>query len=157
MQTSRRRRQQGAAAVELALILPTLLILLGCMVTLGRAYWTQYLMLDIVASAAHSCTLQQQAVSPTAVTNNGPTVATCATNVATSVASRFGYLCPGSNVTFDPPLTVVVPGGTVAGSANRVLFMDVTARCNMPYWFASTGGTGATFPVVARSSFPYIN
>jgi Flp pilus assembly protein TadG len=39
--SQRRRRERGAAAVEMALVLPLLIMLLGGIVDYGRYFWTQ--------------------------------------------------------------------------------------------------------------------
>lgn len=55
---SRRRSQQGAAAIEFVLIMPVLLVLMAGTITLGLATYAKYRLADSTMVASRQCALQ---------------------------------------------------------------------------------------------------
>lgn len=147
--------QRGVAAVEFALVLPTFLLILGAMVSLGSAYWTEFVMLDITSSSARACVLQQQPATGSP-SDSGPAVAACAASTLQSLAATFPKLCPGGMMLQTPQIVPVNGGFVPSAPNNKIQLVQVTATCNMPFFFARPGSS-FSFPVVAHSTMPFMN
>ena len=154
------KRQRGAAAVEFALVLPTFMLLLTTMITLGRAYWTEFLMLNITSQVARACVLQQQPVSqnPATPSNSTGALTACANTTGQQILNQYHNLCGTARVTMDAPQVLQVPGGTVPSSPqNQVRLLQITMQCKMPVIGYQPPGIGPSVPLLARSAMPFIN
>lgn len=93
------RRERGAAAVEMALVLPVLLLVLGGLVDLGRAFYTQMVLTSAANEGARTVTtgstwgqaqtrITQASGALTVVSASSPNISptsTCATGTAVVV------------------------------------------------------------------------
>ncbi|MGI8497268.1 MAG: TadE/TadG family type IV pilus assembly protein [Gemmatimonadaceae bacterium] len=116
----------GAAAVEFALVLPLLLLVLWGIVDIGRAFYT----LNNLASAV------REGARKAAVLSTDPTTASNTATIRSAVTSAFSPI--------GPPLPAESVFVTVAGR-------QVTVRASYP--FAPLALVGWTFPVRRSAVF----
>lgn len=109
----RRARQKGAAAVELALTIPTAMLLIGGMLYVGRALHARGRVVDAVGYAARAGSIAASGQVGGAVDGNWIT-----STVATRLADSTDCVQP-VNVTW------------VAGGVAPYRHLDVTARCQL--------------------------
>jgi Flp pilus assembly protein TadG len=121
-----RRDRKGAAAVEFALVVPLLLLLLWGIVDIGRAFYT----LNNLASAV------REGARTAAVMPTDPTGATNKTTIKTTVTTDFTPIGPA-----------LKPESVFVTLANR----QVTVKASYP--FAPLVLVNWTFPVVRSAVF----
>lgn len=149
------RRARGAAAVEFALVLPWFLMVLAAMFSIGRGFWTEFVLLDIASATTRSCLASQP--PPAAIPGDSSGYMTgCATADVSTLTSQFTNLCPGSQVLSGVKTYPVPQAFETANASNTIRMLEVTLTCNMPFILAKPG-TSASYPIAARSSIPYLN
>ena len=121
-----RRNERGAAAVEFALVVPLLLLLLWGIVDIGRAFYT----LNNLASAV------REGARSAAVMATDPTVAANKTLIKATVTTAFTPIGPA-----------LKPESVFVTLANR----QVTVQASYP--FSPLVLVGWTFPVVRNAVF----
>ena len=76
MSTKTGRRERGAVAIEMAIVLPLLLLIIGGMIDLGRLFFVQTMVTNAAREGARMKSLgYTNAVSDTRVTNASPGLA----------------------------------------------------------------------------------
>ncbi len=86
------RDESGTTVVELAIVVPLLLLLLFALIDYGRLFW-----IESMAQKATSIAARTAAVRPP-VCNNVPTTITPVATSPGEIAPKFGTLCQGSGV-----------------------------------------------------------
>ena len=107
----RRRGERGAAAVEMALILPVLLLLVGGIIDFGRAFNAQ---MTLTQAAREGARMQSLGYTDAQVTSRARQAATGLPTIAVNITSR----CP----TTDPSNASVVE---VSTNFNYLLLDDI--------------------------------
>jgi Flp pilus assembly protein TadG len=125
MPRTQRRRERGAAAVEFAIILPILLMLVGGVIDFGRLYWTQIMLsnaardgvrLAAMGSTTYTAAQVQSrtvtAAAPLTVATSGVTVTQCgaggtSASVVVVPQTAFGWTVLG----FVPGIPTPSPSG----------------------------------------------
>lgn len=124
--------QKGAAAVEFALSLPFLLLLLGGVVTYTGALTAKALLLDVAGSAARGCVMQAQ--TRAAAQTCGRTAAAALLQVHTQIC--MGTAQPSFVATVAPTSQIPsTPGGPT------ISFLTVSLSCPwtfMPFMEATS-------------------
>jgi Flp pilus assembly protein TadG len=113
-----RCRERGAAAVEFALVLPLLLLLVGGIVDYGRYFSTQVTLANAAREGARGAVVLADPVARAG---------------AGGMSSSPGWLAPG--VTFRNAADVPVTGTGVSCSTPNVTSVGVTARANFRFAF----------------------
>lgn len=143
----RKRPQRGAAAVELALIFPLFLLLIGGMLSLGQAVWARYLLTNMAVTAARACVLAK-ATTTSAVAN------TCVSTRVNDIAAAIPVngLCKDAPVGSAEVVTLPsMPSGQPSVPTVSVGVLRASVTCNrdwimMPATFTgmmSIKGSGA--------------
>jgi Flp pilus assembly protein TadG len=103
------RRREGAAAVELALVSPVLLVLLAGVIDFARVYHEEIELSAAVASAAQYALLNAASI-------NSASAATLAATLTGIVANSNGVNWAGASVTVNDGATSVAAAGTTTAS-----------------------------------------
>jgi len=140
------QRQRGIAAVELALVLPILLLLLAFPLYLGRVLW-HYTVIERAAqdAARYLSTIPASEIKNTAL---APAVAAVASNIA---AAEIAELAPGSVL---PVVNINCDSATCAGITTPST-VRVSIQVQVDDIFYS-GVTGLSVPLTAYVSYPYL-
>jgi Flp pilus assembly protein TadG len=112
------RRERGAAAVEMALILPVLLLLVGGIIDMGRAFMTQIVLTNAAREGTRAAVV---------MTTGTPGAAIRARAVA------------GATGTDTPTATVVPANGCVGATATTQVVVTITASFNWTFMDALPG------------------
>ena len=104
MAMRRRLGESGAAAVEMALVLPILLLILGGIVDLGRAFYGQIIISNAAREGARM------------VSVSGYTTAQVAERVRMASGGLSPLVVPTTSLTITPAVCPGSPGPTDAGS-----------------------------------------
>lgn len=130
MSHPRTRRERGAAAVEMALILPLLLLIVGGIVDFGRFFYTQNIVVNAAREGARSRALGYSTADSTTRVNQSLTGIQGAPGAPTYVLVQGagptltnGVACPATPGPLDRQrVTVTVTGFTyiVLGPASRL-------------------------------------
>ena len=107
------RRDDGATAVEFALVMGPLFFLLGCIVEMSLMLFSEYTLQDGVQEAGRMIRTNPPTNSSairTAICERAPTLANCTVLLGTSLQSALNY---GDLETIKPTLTTVVPRSDV--------------------------------------------
>jgi Flp pilus assembly protein TadG len=118
MTTLSNRRERGAAAVEMALVLPVLLIVMGGLIDLGRAFYTQMVLTAAANEGARTVT-------------TGSTWSTAKTRITQASGA----------LTIGTPLSTP----TIADAAKCVSgdVVVVTVKPSSPFWWTLLGAVTA--------------
>lgn len=141
-------RQRGVAAVEFAIMLPLLLLLLAAPLSMGRILWHY----TVAQKAAHDAARYLASVPDGEMRT--PALAPFAAQVARDIAvAEMVDLNPGS---INPVVTVACNGGTCAGGAAPVLVrVIILMEISDPIFglnFGSEFGMVVTADVTLRSN-----
>jgi Flp pilus assembly protein TadG len=120
------RRRDGTAAIELALVSPLLLILLGGMVDFGRAFHQEIELASAVAAAAQYALVNAASV-------NSVNAASLAATLSGIVANSNGNAWAGATITVNNGATSVVASGATTSSGTAA---------NADGSWCPTGGSG---------------
>jgi len=153
-----RARRRGQALVELALIIPILLVLLLGALDLGRAFYSKITVTNaakegaMVASQGGSSSEIKTAVVTEA---KGGFVEISATNVtATSCPANPNGATPPVAVTAEAPFHALTPFiSGVLGGDNVMIGATATARCRYTPPLATAPAPTATIPACPTASF----
>lgn len=110
-----RRRERGAAAVEMAIVLPLLLLLVGAMIDLGRVYLGEVIVTNAARDAARMASYQSYSV--TQVQARG---VAAAAGIKPFVTTSDPVVTMPYTVTSSPPTCTVATGETVASTSVTV-------------------------------------
>lgn len=147
------RRQRGAAAVELALMLPLLVTLCAFIVEFGRVYWTQNVLQNAAEEGARALSL----APANALGQRMPGIeAQLLQDIRSGgvfgiQSSNIALLC--LDAAFNPfaaPPAYCVPGSSVAvdaslGYVQAIITLPLANLGSwMPFYFPAVGTTGAT-------------
>lgn len=113
-----RRGERGAAAVEMALILPVLLLLVGGIIDMGRAFMTQILLTNAAREGTRAAVVMTTGTP-------GPAIRARAVAAATGTAS--------------PTATVVPANGCVGATSTTQVTVTVTANFDWTFLDALPG------------------
>lgn len=139
-------RRRGIAAVELALALPVLLVMLTFPLYLGRVFWHY----TVIERAAQDAARYLSTIPLSEMRN--PTLAPGVTAVANNiVAAEIAELAPG---TYSPWVTVTCDNGICSG-INAPAAVRVNIQVQMEDIFFS-GVTELTVPLTADVAYPYL-
>lgn len=142
----RARRQRGIAAVELAVMMPVLILMLVFPLYLGRVFWHY----TVIQHAAHDAARYLSKVPASELSN--PLRAKDVAAVAEAIiAEQIAELAPGA---FPAELLVTCDGGKCVGFA-RPAVVRVNIQLFMEDIFFS-GYTSLTLMLAADVSYPYI-
>ena len=129
--------EQGAVSLEMALLLPVLLLLVLGLATLGHAMTVRFMLSSAAYDAARTCTLQGKPTSLCARTimkkKLGKSLNWCSTmQVSVKNASEPGYTSVRS---FEVSSTCAYKGavGTKFLASNKITLVTLRARATMPY------------------------
>lgn len=140
------RRQRGIAAVELAIILPVLVLLLVFPLYFGRVYWHY----TVIQQAAQDAARYLSKVP--AVEISHPTRAPAVVAVANAIVDlELAELAPGA---YPYAVTVTCGGGTCVGFS-----IPTTVRVNIQMYMQDiffSGYTNLTIPLTADITYPYM-
>jgi len=141
------RRQRGVAAVELALVLPVLLVMLAFPLYLGRALWHY----TVIERAAQDAARYLSTIPLSEIKNS--TLAPGAVAVASNiVAEEIAELAPG---TVPPSVAITCDnGGNCVGFST-----PATVRVNIQLQMEDVlfaGVTQLTVPLTAEVAYPYL-
>lgn len=140
------RRQRGIAAVELALVLPILLVLLAFRLYLGRVLW-HYTVIERAAQAAARY-LSIIPASEIKNTTTAPAVAAVANHI---VAAETAELAPGSVL---PLVNINCDTGTCGGITTPGTVRGTIEVAMDDIFYA--GVTGLSVPFTSYVSYPYL-
>ena len=140
------RRQRGIAAVELALVLPVLFILVMFPLYLGRVYW-HYTAIQYAAQDA------ARYLSKVPVSEFQTPRIAAMTAVASAIAAQdLAELAPG----YSPYMIALeCGGGPCTGASTRPASVQVKIRVAMEDIFFS-GRTGMDMTLTAEVTYPYV-
>ena len=134
---ARSRAEEGVAAVEMAFVLPLLLVLILGTATLGHAVLVRFLLHSAAYDAARTCALARQTTaacaSPLIKTKLGSTLNWCSTFQVAAVDQPVPGLPTVS--TFEVRLTCAFSGGVGAGflKSHGLVITTINARAVMPH------------------------
>ena len=134
---NRRRGERGAVSLEMALLLPILLLLVLGLATLGHAMTVRFMLSSAAYDAARLCTLsgkQSQACAKAAMTKKlGKSINWCKPlNVTGKMYTEAGYTDVKS---FEVNATCAYKGavGTKFLASYKITLVTLRARAVMPY------------------------
>lgn len=140
------RRQRGIAAVELALVMPVLFVLVMFPLYLGRVYW-HYTAIQYAAQDA------ARYLSKVPVSEFQTPRIAAMTAVASAIAAQdLAELAPG----YSPYMIVLLcDGSPCSGGSSRPLKVNVIVGVSMEDIFFG-GGTGMDLTLTADVTYPYV-
>lgn len=121
MKVHRRRGERGTAAVEFALVIPVLLILVMGIIEFGRAYYVQTVLSGAAREGVRAMALQNNATAARTATKNAGYGLTLTD--AQIAVSTYPYNTPGT-ATATPTCTVT--GTTPASTASVAITYPMT-------------------------------
>lgn len=123
----RRRTERGVAALELALVFPIFVVMMGGIFTFSLTYLSRQLMSNLASEVARACVLRSY--------NGQNAIISCVQPMGQRLAARTPGLCYGAAVSFVP--SIVNPGvqGFNEGSDGDYIqesLLKVNVSCHWP-------------------------
>ncbi|KAK1548235.1 hypothetical protein Q3G72_021566 [Acer saccharum] len=150
-----RGHQRGVAALEFALVMPSVIALFLGIGTFGAALYAKQLLYDVAGETARACVLKSLG-STDAITS-------CVSSVGSYLSSSQVHqqICLGSPVSFSAALATSNGGQTIvpASYPQQILALRVTASCAWnfaPGFIGLLGGLTAPPSLSATASMPVL-
>lgn len=134
--------ERGAVAVELALMLPVLILFLVVIVDLGLLLREHQIISNGAREGARFSSLPKNAIGP----NNSTTDSTGIKQYVVNYCAEEGVVITASDVTVSQDRDIIVPGGQLKGS-------EIKVEYNRPVLFLGGFGSAPTVTLGSIATF----